>query len=247
MGQFRFHWLCLALLLTLGSIWSAPLPETGAGKSSIEGVSAFFILLSVGSVILLVAVILTCVSCCKEPKINFKEFQDHFCEEPDFIPPAEDTPSFHSPAEVYTLSNPSSSYAETCAPPQLARHSLSYIQEIGNGWFGKVLLGEMCTDNGLSKVTVKELKAVATTEEQTEFLKEGKPYCVLQHPNIVQCLGWCVDSIPFLLVYECCEMGDLKTYLRCRERPIPGSAFIDVLQRMACEIAAGIAHVCFST
>lgn len=31
-------------------------------------------------------------------------------------------------------------------------------------------------------------------------------YRVLQHPNILQCLGQCVEAIPFLLVFEYCEM-----------------------------------------
>lgn len=32
-----------------------------------------------------------------------QEFEDHFEDEIDFTPPAEDTPSMQSPAEVYTL------------------------------------------------------------------------------------------------------------------------------------------------
>lgn len=32
-----------------------------------------------------------------------QEFEDHFDDEIDFTPPAEDTPSVQSPAEVYTL------------------------------------------------------------------------------------------------------------------------------------------------
>lgn len=29
---------------------------------------------------------------------------------------------------------------------------------------------------------------------------------ILQHPNILQCLGQCVEAIPILLVFEYCEM-----------------------------------------
>lgn len=35
-----------------------------------------------------------------------QEFEDHFEDEVDFTPPAEDTPSMQSPAEVYTLAVP---------------------------------------------------------------------------------------------------------------------------------------------
>ncbi|KAL0605387.1 Serine/threonine-protein kinase LMTK2 [Plecturocebus cupreus] len=122
-----------------------------------------------------------------------KEFEDNFDDEIDFTPPAEDTPSVQSPAEVFTLSVPnislpapsqfqpsvdfsyrslrftaksrgrldcsgaitvycSLSFLGSCDLPtstsqvagtaeglksRVARHSLNYIQEIGNGWFGK--------------------------------------------------------------------------------------------------------------
>lgn len=34
---------------------------------------------------------------------------------------------------------------------------------------------------------------------------------VLQHPNILQCLGQCVEAIPILLVFEYCEMVSVQT------------------------------------
>lgn len=38
--------------------------------------------------------------------VMWQEFEDHFEDEVDFTPPAEDTPSMQSPAEVYTLAVP---------------------------------------------------------------------------------------------------------------------------------------------
>lgn len=35
---------------------------------------------------------------------------------------------------------------------------------------------------------------------------------VLQHPNILQCLGQCVEAIPFLLVFEYCEMVSVHLF-----------------------------------
>lgn len=116
-----------------------------------------------------------------------QEFEDHFDDEIDFTPPAEDTPSMQSPAEVYTLAvspvalpgpphlqppgritGRTHALSETLGQRhfvittvsvvtlipclfcfligltegspefQVARHNLSYIQEIGNGWFGQV-------------------------------------------------------------------------------------------------------------
>uniref|UniRef100_A0A672Z6X7 Serine/threonine-protein kinase LMTK2 n=1 Tax=Sphaeramia orbicularis TaxID=375764 RepID=A0A672Z6X7_9TELE len=209
------------------------------------------LVLSLTVLVALVVLLVNCVTCCKEREINFKEFEDHFDDEIDFTPPAEDTPSMQSPAEVYTLAV---SPVALPGPPhlqppahgstgvQVARHSLSYIQEIGNGWFGQVLLSEIYTDPGGTRVVVKELKANASAKEQNDFLQQGDPYRVLQHPNILQCLGQCVEAIPFLLVFEYCEMGDLRGYLSQQDWMFRNAELLQ-LQRMACEIAAGVTHL----
>uniref|UniRef100_A0A8C3ATK3 non-specific serine/threonine protein kinase n=1 Tax=Cyclopterus lumpus TaxID=8103 RepID=A0A8C3ATK3_CYCLU len=159
----------------------------------------------------------------------------------------EDTPSMQSPAEVYTLAVspvalPGPPHLQPPVRFQVARHSLSYIQEIGNGWFGQVLLSEIYTDPGGARVVVKELKANASAKEQNDFLQQGDPYRVLQHPNILQCLGQCVEAIPFLLVFEYCEMGDLRGYLSQQDWLFRNAELLQ-LQRMACEIAAGVTHL----
>nr|KAF6447339.1 lemur tyrosine kinase 2 [Rousettus aegyptiacus] len=205
--------LLLLLLLAAGSTGAAPLPQTGAGDSPAAELSSSFVILSVCSLIILIVLIANCVSCCKDPEIDFKEFEDNFDDEIDFTPPAEDTPSVQSPAEVFTLSVPNISLpAPSQFQPsvglksQVARHSLNYIQEIGNGWFGKVLLGEIYTGTSVARVIVKELKASASPKEQDTFLKNGEPYYILQHPNILQCVGQCVEAIPYLLVFEFCDL-----------------------------------------
>ncbi|TNM97319.1 hypothetical protein fugu_015475 [Takifugu bimaculatus] len=183
-----------------------------------------------------------------------QEFEDHFDDEIDFTPPAEDTPSMQSPAEVYTLAvspvalpgpphlQPPGRITEGSPEFQVARHNLSYIQEIGNGWFGQVILSELYTDSGGTRAVVKELKANASSKEQNDFLQQGDPYRVLQHPNILQCLGQCVEAIPILLVFEYCEMGDLRGYLTQQDWKFRNADSLE-LQRMACEIAAGVAHL----
>ncbi|CAN9505892.1 unnamed protein product [Ophioblennius macclurei] len=253
--------LLLATGLFLSAFWlseGAPLHyqhNPGGGTVDTLSVSLYLsLVLSLMVLMALVVLLVNCVTCCKEREINFKEFEDHFDDEIDFTPPAEDTPSMQSPAEVYTLAvspvampgpphlQPPARIAEGSAGLQVARHSLSYIQEIGNGWFGQVLLSEIYTDPGGSRVVVKELKANASAKEQNDFLQQGDPYRVLQHPNILQCLGQCVEAIPFLLIFEYCEMGDLRGYLSQQDWMFRNAELLQ-LQRMACEIAAGVTHL----
>lgn len=255
---------CVSLLATwiflsgFGFSEAAPLRQTGQSDEHKGDTLPLFLYLpfivSLTVLAVLVVVLVNCVTCCKEREIDFKEFEDHFDDEIDFTPPAEDTPSMQSPAEVYTLAvspvplpgpphlQPLASITEASNGFKVGRHNLSYIQEIGNGWFGQVLLSEIYTDPGGARVVVKELKANASAKEQNDFLQQGDPYRVLHHPNILQCLGQCVEAIPFLLVFEYCEMGDLRSYLSQQDWTFRKAELLQ-LQRMACEIAAGVTHL----
>ncbi|XP_062295581.1 serine/threonine-protein kinase LMTK2 isoform X1 [Scomber scombrus] len=255
---------CVLLLASVifGSVFwlseGAPLQydhRSGGSTGDSLSVSLYLsLVVSLTALVALVVLLVNCVTCCKEREINFKEFEDHFDDEIDFTPPAEDTPSMQSPAEVYTLAvspvalpgpphlQPPARITEGSAGFQVARHSLSYIQEIGNGWFGQVLLSEIYTDPGGARVVVKELKANASAKEQNDFLQQGDPYRVLQHPNLLQCVGQCVEAIPFLLIFEYCEMGDLRGYLSQQDWMFRNAELLQ-LQRMACEIAAGVTHL----
>ncbi|KAJ3607347.1 hypothetical protein NHX12_024398 [Muraenolepis orangiensis] len=124
-----------------------------------------------------------------------------------------------------------------------ADHSLLYLKEIGHGWFGKVLLGEVSVGRDTNQVVVKELKVSASVQEQMHFLEEAQPYRALQHPALLQCLAQRTEVTPYLLVMEFCPLGDVKGYLRsCRASESMAPEPL-VLQRMACDIASGLLHL----
>uniref|UniRef100_A0A667W8H8 non-specific serine/threonine protein kinase n=1 Tax=Myripristis murdjan TaxID=586833 RepID=A0A667W8H8_9TELE len=198
-----------------------------------------------------VFLMLACL-CCKKGDIGFKEFENTEGEEYQADLSALASPSSQNGPEVYILPLTEVSLPVSKQPGRsiqllkssdLGRHSLLYLKEIGHGWFGKVLLGEVNAGLSTTQVVVKELKASASVQDQMQFLEEVQPYRTLQHPALLQCLAQCSEVTPYLLVMEFCPLGDLKSYLRsCRaadsETPDPL-----ILQRMVCEIASGLLHL----
>ncbi|XP_061444684.1 serine/threonine-protein kinase LMTK3 [Rhineura floridana] len=216
------------------------------------------VLISCSGLLAFIFLLLTCL-CCKRGDVGFKEFENPDGEEysGEYTPPAEETSSSQSIPDVYILP-----LSEVSLPPSnqqmpqtdlvkhlgLSRQHLSYLQEIGNGWFGKVILGEIFSDFTPAQVVVKELRVSAGPLEQRKFLSEAQPYRSLQHPNILQCLGLCTETIPFLLIMEFCQLGDLKRYLRAQRKadgmtPDLLTRDLSTLQRMAYEITLGVLHL----
>ncbi|XP_041077337.1 serine/threonine-protein kinase LMTK1-like isoform X2 [Polyodon spathula] len=224
---------------------SAPLSEL-SWSSSLAVVAVSF-----SGLFTFIFLMLACL-CCKKGDIGFKEFENTEGEEyqAEFSTLASSTSQ--TGPEVYVLPLTEVSLPVSKQPGRsvqllkstdLGRHSLLYLKEIGHGWFGKVLLGEVNASLSTTQVVVKELKASASVQDQMQFLEEVQPYRSLQHPHVLQCLAQCTEVTPYLLVMEFCPLGDLKGYLRsCRAAdsmtPDPLT-----LQRMACEIASGLLHL----
>lgn len=216
------------------------------------------VLISCSGLLAFIFLLLTCL-CCKRGDVRFKEFENPEGEDcsGEYTPPAEETSSSQSLPDVYILPlaevslpmpAPQPPHSDISTPLGLSRQHLSYLQEIGSGWFGKVILGEVFSDYSPAQVVVKELRASAGPLEQRKFISEAQPYRSLQHPNVLQCLGVCVETLPFLLIMEFCQLGDLKRYLRA-QRPPEGMSpelpprDLRTLQRMGLEIARGLAHL----
>nr|XP_055043556.1 serine/threonine-protein kinase LMTK1 isoform X1 [Misgurnus anguillicaudatus] len=198
-----------------------------------------------------VFIMLACL-CCKKGDISFKEFENTDGEECQADLSTLASPNSQNEPEVYILPLTEVSHHVSKQPNKsfqlpksvdLGRHSLLYIKEIGHGWFGKVLLGEVNAGLSTTQVVVKELKASASVQEQMQFLEEVQPYRVLQHPALLQCMAQCSEVTPYLLVMEHCPMGDVKGYLRSCRATDSVTPDPTILQRMACEIASGLTHL----
>ncbi|GFT48628.1 hypothetical protein NPIL_134991 [Nephila pilipes] len=121
------------------------------------------------------------------------------------------------------------------------RDQLQYIRELGCGWFGRVVEGEashITNTEEKTHVLVKILREEASPSEHLHFLHEVRPYRDLSHPNVIQLLGRCLESDPFLLIMEH-STSDLKTFLIQHENK-DGFIKNGLPLQMACNIAAGL-------
>ncbi|XP_015191289.1 PREDICTED: uncharacterized protein LOC107074386 isoform X2 [Polistes dominula] len=130
------------------------------------------------------------------------------------------------------------------------REKLKYLRELGRGWFGKVVEGRADLDQskGALKnggVVVRILAEEATMKEKAWFLGEATPYLKLHHQNVLALLGFCLETDPYLLLFESCPAGDLKGFLLSNHDKKSQEALLkeNVPTRMALEIAAGLQHM----
>ncbi|XP_012525406.1 uncharacterized protein LOC105830562 isoform X2 [Monomorium pharaonis] len=130
------------------------------------------------------------------------------------------------------------------------REKLKYLREIGHGWFGKVVEGraDLEQSKGISKsggVVVRILTEEATTREKAWFLGEATPYLKLRHQNVLALLGFCLETDPYLLLFESCPAGDLKGFLLSNRDSKSRETLIkeNVPIRIAIEIASGLKHM----
>ncbi|KAK4384346.1 Serine/threonine-protein kinase PBL27 [Sesamum angolense] len=94
---------------------------------------------------------------------------------------------------------------------ELASATKNFRQEclIGEGGIGKVYKGTLQSGE---VVAVRQLDR-SGTQGSKEFQVEVLVLTLLNHPNLVQMLGYCADGEQRLLVYEYLPTGSLKKYL----------------------------------
>ena len=101
---------------------------------------------------------------------------------------------------------------------------IKYVSQLGQGNFGIVFKGKAFgikqsgegeEDEGI-EVAVKTLKVEATSEVKQDFIDEAKLMFTFDHPNILKIHGVCMSEMPYQLVFEYMDEGDLTKFLRSR-------------------------------
>jgi serine/threonine protein kinase len=93
---------------------------------------------------------------------------------------------------------------------------IQYIDELGEGAFGKVYKGIWNTSNGEITVAIKTILKVNSIEEVEEFVSESAVMLDFDHPNVLKLLGVCFDTddqLPVIILPYMAN-GDLKSFLR---------------------------------
>lgn len=97
---------------------------------------------------------------------------------------------------------------------QYMLHHVRFVEELGEGAFGKVYKGELTQPNGERIfVAVKALKENASAKTQADFRREIDLISDLKHDNIVCILGVVLKEEPLCMLFEYMAQGDLHEFL----------------------------------
>ncbi|XP_026333019.1 uncharacterized protein LOC113240032 isoform X3 [Hyposmocoma kahamanoa] len=122
------------------------------------------------------------------------------------------------------------------------RNGLQYLREIGRGWFGRVVEGEIEDEGSTSTVAVKILNQNASLEDKARFLDEAKMYRDVTHENTLTFITKCLQEDPWILIFELCSM-DLQQYLTVNR---PKMAILNengVPLQLMCDISSALTYL----
>lgn len=97
--------------------------------------------------------------------------------------------------------------------PQYTYKEVRFLDELGEGAFGKVYKGELKMKLGKIFVAVKSLKENASAKTQADFQREIELISELKHPNVICLLGIVVKQEPMCMLFEYMSEGDLHEFL----------------------------------
>ncbi|XP_071531085.1 discoidin domain-containing receptor 2-like isoform X2 [Panulirus ornatus] len=186
------------------------------------------------------------------------------------IPPAasqQPQESFYAATEIVAGSNSSTSGGskqgqqqqgagggatlENVTAREIPRRAITLLQQLGEGQFGEVHLGEVEDEEGQKQmVAVKTLRLEASHSVRCDFEREVEILARLRDPNIVQVVGVCAREEPLCMLVEYMEHGDLNQYLQAHvaETASPRNTHAKTLSYgcliyMATQIASGMKYL----
>ncbi|XP_076859793.1 protein-tyrosine kinase 6 [Brachyhypopomus gauderio] len=140
---------------------------------------------------------------------------------------------------------------EACARPQPKPQDLSHFtvddwelpkeqftleELLGRGFFADVYRG---TWKGTVSVAVKILKNNDSVDHM-EFQKETQVLKKLRHKHLISLFAVCTDSVPYYIITELMEKGNLLSFLRGQEGQ---SLDLQALTYMANQVAEGMTYL----
>uniref|UniRef100_A0A5B6YZ94 Receptor-like serine/threonine-protein kinase n=1 Tax=Davidia involucrata TaxID=16924 RepID=A0A5B6YZ94_DAVIN len=90
-----------------------------------------------------------------------------------------------------------------------ATHNFSYSNKIGEGGFGPVYKGQLSTGQEIAVKRLSESSQQGLNELKNEVMLIAK----LQHRNLVRLLGYCIQGVERMLIYEYMPNGSLDSFI----------------------------------
>ncbi|XP_059163860.1 receptor tyrosine-protein kinase erbB-2-like isoform X2 [Physella acuta] len=223
------------------------------------------IILSVVSPLCLIVIVFGCLSCLFKKKgfNNFKERDQRNAHRNQAyaVDPADGAGTLEQ-ITIEPLPDILSKLAtSTCFPPRIMRthdtatafHAversfprshLTYLNELGSGWFGQVIETEAANiieGEKKTKVMVKMLKIDAQKQEQKIFMDQVAAYRDLDHAHVLRFLAQCTETTPHLVILEYAALGNLKNYFLNQREEQENKISSNTLLQFALNAAAGVA------
>ncbi|CAK1549742.1 unnamed protein product [Leptosia nina] len=130
----------------------------------------------------------------------------------------------------------------------LDRNALTFLEEVGEGCFGKVHKGVLRINSGEQVVAIKVLKESAGRSAEEDFVREVSIMSAFRHPNILSLVGVVyrddINASPWM-VFEYMEWGDLAGVLRgSRGGGRAGPTLVEpALLHIALQVARGMQYL----
>lgn len=127
--------------------------------------------------------------------------------------------------------------------PQYSLSQIKFLEELGEGAFGKVYKGALKKNGETQYVAVKALKENASAKTKADFRREIDLISELTHDNIVCIVGVALREEPLCMLFEFMARGDLHEFLMGRAPPSGKGLPPMRLLNIAHNIASGMQYL----